>query len=227
MIFGNQRNSNFGNVSRNEKRRESAVMREMKGIGYEFVSDFPVGQDPATGAVHSFVVGKSASNGSKAAFWHAVDWTQAPGKADRSRGVVLNGGRYNLTIREAESKAKEAAESYLAGWSWVRPGTQTSVVGSADTKAKYMTQSCSGHKILAIYADSSPFYDRTKYYAVATREGLGPGVVWGRDYDMSTGLWQGGDYNQTRKQIEEKSAGMDPIFIDEEGLEEAFSRGRA
>lgn len=217
---------NARNVSRNEKRREGATGKEMKEIGYEFVSEFQVGQDPGTGAIHSFVVGKSTTDGSKAAYWHATDWSQAPSKSDRARGVCLNGGQYNLTIREAESRAKKAAEDYLSGWSWVRPGTKTSVVGSADTKAKYMTQSCSGHRILAIYADSSPFYDRTKYYAVATREGLGPGVVWGRDYDMSTGLWQGGDYNQTRKQIEEKSRYMDVVYIDEAALEEAFSKDR-
>ncbi len=224
MIFG-KRNSS---ISKNEKKRESAAGREMKGIGYEYVAEYPVGQDPETGAVHSFVVGKSMSDGSKAAFWHAVDWSQAPGKRDRSRGLCLNGGRYNLTIREAEVGAKKAAESYLSGWSWVRPGTKTSVVGSADAKTKYLTQSCSGHRILAIYADSSPFYDRTKYYAVATREGLGPGVIWGRDYDMSTGLWQGGDYNQTRKQIEEKSRHMEAIYMDADALEKAFAKdGRA
>ncbi len=217
MIFG--KNSN---VSRNEKRRESATAKEMRNIGYEFVSEFPVGQDPGTGAVHSFVVGKTS--GSKAAYWHAVDWSQANGKGDRSRGMALNNGRYDMTIREAESKAKAAAEAYLSESCWVRPGTKTSVVGSCDSKTKYMTQSCSGHRILAIYKDSHWLYDRPKYYAVATREGLGPGVVWGRDYDMNMGLWQGGDYHQTRKQIEEKSKGMETIYLDADALERAFAK---
>jgi len=225
MVFG-QKNSNFGNVSRNEKRRESAAAKEMKGFGYEFVSEFPVGQDPGTGAVHSFVVGRSVSTPSQAAFWHAVDWSQVP--RNKARGLTLNAGQYNLTIRDAEAGAKEAAEEYLARWSWVRPGTRTSVVGSADTKTKYMTQSCSGHKILAIYVDEHWLYDRPKYYAVATREGLGPGLIWGRDYDMTTGLWQGGDYHLTRKQIEQKCEGMRVIYIDQEALDKAFAKdGRA
>ncbi len=220
MKFGKARNTL--NKSYNEKKREGGVAKEMKAIGYDFVAEYPVGQDPETGAVHSFAVGVGGPEDT-AAYWHVVDWTQGTFKNDRKRGLSLAEGVYHIaTTAEAESDAKRAAEYYLENWSWVQPGTTQPVVGSGDGGLQYEKVTKGGHKILAMYADES-YADRPVYYVVATREDIGPGVIWGKDYNVHTGHWRGGEYDQTREDIEYESRGMDLIYIDEAALEAAYA----
>ncbi len=219
MKFGKARNTL--NRSYNEKKREGGVAKEMKALGYDFVSEFPIGQDPETGAVHSFAVGVGG-NEDTAAYWHVVDWTQGTFKNDRKRGISLAEGMYGVpTVAQAEAEAKKAAEYDLKNYSWVQPGTARPVVGSGDGGLQYERVTSGGHTILAMYADDS-YADRTVYYVVATRPDIGPGVIWGKDYNVNTGLWRGGDYEQTRREIERKSKEMELIYVDNKALEEAY-----
>lgn len=221
MKFGKARNTL--NKSYNEKKREDGLVKEMKAQGYDFVAEYPIGQDPETGAIHSIAVGVGG-NEDTAATWLVVDWTQAVYKNDRKRGVSLAAGVYDIpTVAEAEAEAKQSAEYYLENWSWVQPGTARPVVGSGDGGPQYERITQAGHKILAMYVDQYRYDDRPAYYVVATRDDLGPGVIWGRDYSVHNGRWQGGDYEQTRKEIERKSKHMDLIYIDEAALEEAYA----
>lgn len=219
MKFGKARNTL--NKSYNEKKREGGVAKEMKAIGYDFVAEYPVGQDPETGAVHSFAVGVGG-NEDTAAYWHVVDWTQTFLRSNQKRGVSLAQGYYNIpTADEAEADAKKDAEYYLKNWQWVQPGTTQPVVGSGDGRPQYERITRDGHRILAMYADKS--FLGIEYNVVATRDDLGPGVIWGRDYNIVKGYWRGGDYHLTREEIERKSRYMELIYIDEAALEEAYA----
>ncbi len=129
MRFGRKK-SNVLNRSYNEKKREGSVSKEMEKIGYDYVSEFPVGQDPGTGAIHSYVVG-IGGNEDTAMVCQVVDWTQARNPGDKKRGVVLARGVYGYpSVPEAEADAKAQAERDLANYDWVQPGTDRPVVGS-------------------------------------------------------------------------------------------------
>ena len=128
MRFGRKRN--VLNRSYNEKKRESSVSKEMGDIGYDFVSEFQIGQDPGTGAIHSYAVG-TGGDMDTAMVCHIVDWTQARDRGDRKRGVVLARGIYGFpSVPEAEAEARKLAGEELASYSWVQPGTGRPVVGS-------------------------------------------------------------------------------------------------
>lgn len=128
MRFGKKRN--VLNRSYNEKKREGSVSKEMKDIGYEFVSEFQIGQDPGTGAIHSYAVGVGGDEDT-AMVAQVIDWTQAKNPGDRKRGVRLVRGIYGFpSVHEAEAEARFLAEYNLENYDWVQPGTNRPVVGS-------------------------------------------------------------------------------------------------
>ena len=51
---------------------------------------------------------------------------------------------------------------------------------------------------------------RPVYDVVARRDDI-PGLIWGRDYDPNSGLWNGGDYDQTVAKVETHTVGHELI----------------
>lgn len=71
---------------------------------------------------------------------------------------------------------------------------------------RYTTETVNGIPILKIFRGYNG-----ELYAVG-RMGTGTdGLIWGRRYNPETGMWQGGDYNLTSKQIDELSYGMEIV----------------
>lgn len=77
---------------------------------------------------------------------------------------------------------------------------------SYNSKPSYTKETINGIPILKIYRGYSG-----ELYAVAWMGSGSSGLIWGRRYNPETGMWQGGDYNLTSKQIDELSFGMEVV----------------
>jgi len=78
---------------------------------------------------------------------------------------------------------------------------------SFNTAPQFTKQTMNGIPVIRIYRGF-----RGELYAVGRMSPGETGLVWGRGYDPTTGIWKGGDYNLTAKQVEELSYGMECII---------------
>ena len=209
--------------SRNTGSRPSSAAKELSRLGYDLVREDVVGLDPEMGYVESVVIGKRRSDG-RHAVWYGIDWTKHSDASDRSRGFILQQGAYDLTRTGAD---KEAADrlNRSSRYRWDRVSSANSKVSRSSEfngiprpkpseyeNAPYARRSINGHTILKVYYDrgESKFMGRPVYDVVARRDDIG-GLIWGRDYDPNSGLWSGGDYDQTMEKIDVHAYGHDLI----------------
>ena len=75
-------------------------------------------------------------------------------------------------------------------------------------KARFAGRTSAGHSIVRVYYDpwESETMDRPVYDVVAWRQDI-PGLIWGKDYDPVSGIWQGGDYYLTRERLDDHVRG--------------------
>ena len=208
--------------SRNAPSRSATAAQELARLGYDLVREDVVGRDREMGYVESVVIGKRRSDG-RHAVWYGIDWTRHPVAGDRSRGYTLQQGSYDLTRAGADREAADRLRrSTRYGWEKVPSGNAKGKSGkyngsprpepSEYEDAPYARRSVGGHTILKVYYDrgESKFMGRPVYDVVARRDDT-PGLIWGRDYDPNSGLWNGGDYDQTVKKVETHAMGHELI----------------
>lgn len=193
-------------------------------LGYDLTDEKVVGKDPEMGYVESVVIGRRRSDG-RYAVWYGVDWTKHPKASDRANGFTITQGAYDLTLAEARAEsARRLERSSQYRWQSAsrkggakpaparngKPGYNSEPRPAPEqyASAPYAMRSSGGHTILRVYYDGweSRMRDRPVYDVVATRQDIG-GLIWGRDYDPMSGLWSGGDYDQTEAQIEDHAWG--------------------
>ena len=209
---------------RSANTKPSTSAARLLELGYDLTDEKVVGKDPEMGYVESVVIGRRRSDG-RYAVWYGVDWTKHPNASDRANGYTITQGAYDLTLAEARaesarrlqrsSKYRWESASRKAGARKVparngKPGYNSEPRPKPEdyASAPYAMRSSGGHTILRVYYDGweSRMKDRPVYDVVATRQDIG-GLIWGRDYDPMSGLWSGGDYDQTEAQIEDHAWG--------------------
>ena len=110
--------------------------------------------------------------------------------------ITLSDGRVQGTVRR---KANRNAKPKYSPTDRPKPNAYGS--------APYADHTSAGHTIAQVYYDpyESEMMGRPVYDVVAKRKDIS-GLIWGRDYDPVSGMWLGGDYDQTPAMIE-KHAG--------------------
>ena len=202
--------------------RSATAAQELARLGYDLVREDVVGRDREMGYVESVVIGKRRSDG-RHAVWYGINWTKHPDTGDRSRGYTLQQGSYDLTRAGADREAADRLRrSARYGWEKVPSGNAKGKSGKYNGSprpepseyegAPYARRSVGGHTILKVYYDrgESKFMGRPVYDVVARRDDI-PGLIWGRDYDPNSGLWNGGDYDQTVEKVETHAMGHELI----------------
>lgn len=231
-------------ASRNATPGASSASKELSRHGYELVREDVTGRDPEMKYVESVVIGKRRSD-SRYAVWYGIDWTKHPNAADRSRGYSLQQGAYDLTKTEADREAADRRRrSQRYNW---EPVSKSANSKSGNTKkrrsneyngsprpnpdqyrdAPYASRTVGGHTILKVFYDpwESRYMDRPVYDVVARRDDI-PGLIWGKDYDPNSGLWNGGDYDQTIEKVERHAEGH-RLVASYNAIGDAYRKARA
>ena len=227
------------------------LSREMKREGYELVDALPVCTDEFTHGVHYIAVGRRLSDGMYAT-WQAVDWTHHHNAADRARGVLMHHGHYMIptkteALSDARKRVRDKKENTARGPVPSGNARRSANSKSGNTKkgkskeyngsprpnpdqyrdAPYASRTVGGHTILKVFYDpwESRYMDRPVYDVVARRDDI-PGLIWGKDYDPNSGLWNGGDYDQTIEKVERHAEGH-RLVASYNAIGDAYRKARA